>query len=134
MNIYIYISQNNGINIDKIMTEINNIHSNIKFTLETEEINKLNYLDITIINKEPHFEYAIYRKPTHTDLIIPNSSNHPPQHKMAAFNYLLRRMIKIPLNEQERNKERNIIHQIANVNGYKINTIIKLEQKIKNKI
>ena len=35
-------------------------------------------------------------------------------------------MDRIPLNEQERNNERNIIKQIAIHNGYKIKTVNKL--------
>ena len=40
-------------------------------------------------------------------------------------------MYRIPLNEQERNDERNVIKQITIDNGYKIKTINKLENKIK---
>ena len=51
---------------------------------------------------------------------------------MAAFNLLIYRMYRIPLNEQERNKERNIIKERAIDNGYKIETINTLENEIKN--
>jgi hypothetical protein len=130
----IYISQNNGYNIKEIETKINNIHKTINFTVEEEKNNTLNYLDIKITRTKTKFDYAIYRKPTQTNLIIPNTSMHPPQHKMAAFNSLIHRMLQLPLNKQEQNKERNIIHQIATENGYKIKTIIKLENKIKRKL
>ena len=123
-----------SVKINKIFNSINNLHSKIKFTLEEESNNKLNYLDLTIKKNETNFEYAIYRKPSQTDLVIPNTSNHPPQHKMAVFNSMIYRMLRIPLNNTERNKERKIIQQIAVKNGYKIKTINKLENKIKHKI
>ena len=130
----LYISQNNGISINKIMNEINKIHNNIQFPVDKEDQNKIHYLDLTIINEIPKFQYTIYRKPTQTSLTIPYNSYHLPQHKMAAYNALIYRMLKIPLTTSERNKERNIIHQIANNNGYETKTIQKLENKIKNKL
>ena len=38
---------------------------------------QLNFLDITIHRATPNWEFAIYRKPTFTDNIIPYNSNHP---------------------------------------------------------
>ena len=43
-------------------------------------------------------------------------------------------MYRIPLNEKERNRERNIIKQIAIDNAYKVKTINKLENVIKHKL
>lgn len=130
----IYISQNKGTNIDKIITEINNIHKKLKFTIEEEKNNKLNYLDITITRNINKFTYTIYRKPTQTDMIIPYKSIHPHQHKMAAFYSMLYRMLKIPMNKEDQEREKNIIKQIAKVNGYQTKTINKIENKIKQKI
>ena len=130
----IYISQNNGINTQQIINEINNIHNKLKFTIEEEHDNKLNYLDVTISKSNNKFTYSIYRKPTQTDLIIPNKSIHPYQHKMAAFYSMLHRMLKIPMNSIEQNKERNIIKQLAKANGYHNKTIDKIENKIRQKL
>ena len=41
-------------------------------------------------------------------------------------------MYRIPLNGQERNKDRNIIKQVTINNGYKIKAINKLENKLKH--
>ena len=60
----------------------------IQFTEEKEKNNKINYLDITITRYNKHIQYAIYRKPTSTNIIIPNHSDHPPQHKMAALSLI----------------------------------------------
>jgi hypothetical protein len=53
----------------------------IKFTIETEKHNTLNYLHLTITNKYNKLTFGIYRKPTNTDLIIHNDSCHPYEHK-----------------------------------------------------
>ena len=102
--------------------------------MEEETNNKINYLDITISKATPILEFDIYRKPTQTNLIIPNYSNHPPQQKMAAFNSLIYRMLRIPLTDTKRSVERKTILQIATENGYSIKTINKLENKIKQKL
>lgn len=130
----LYISQNNGKNIHKIFDEINNLHKNIKFKIEEEINNKLNFLDITIHNNHNNFKFSIYRKPTQNNLIIPNSSMHPPQHKMAAFNSMLYRMHRLPLSQIEKQKEKTIVFRIALDNGYKLKTIEKLNYKIQQKI
>lgn len=64
---------------------INNFHKNISFTLEIENNNTLNFLDLQITKHNNTFTYNIYRKPTTTDTLIPESSQHPAQHKKAAF-------------------------------------------------
>ncbi|XP_074034505.1 uncharacterized protein [Leptinotarsa decemlineata] len=53
---------------------------------------------------------------------------------MAAYNAFIYRMLKIPLSNGARNKERKIIYQIANENGYTQKTIDKLEIRIKQNI
>jgi len=53
---------------------------------------KINFLDITIHRKQNNLTIAIYRKPTTTDIIIPNDSCYPREHKMAAIHYFHKRM------------------------------------------
>ena len=55
--------------LDLFLKYINNIHPNIKFTVETDVINKINNLDLTNENRNGTFEFSIYRKPTHTDTL-----------------------------------------------------------------
>ncbi|XP_017475487.1 PREDICTED: uncharacterized protein LOC108365816 [Rhagoletis zephyria] len=68
---------------EQIQGYLNDQHTNINFTMDKENEGKINYLDITIkINKVTNkCEFGIYRKPTATDTIIHNTSNHPQQHK-----------------------------------------------------
>ena len=57
--------------------------------------------------------YKIYRKPATTDMVIHNTSNHPTQHKHAAFNHMLYRLTKIPISKQDCTDELNTIKYIA---------------------
>jgi hypothetical protein len=54
--------------------------------IEKEQKEKINYLDITIQWKNERSEFSIYRKPTQTDIIVPNSSCHPHKHKLSSIN------------------------------------------------
>ena len=78
---------------------MNNINEQLDFKA-TREINKsINYLDLTInisINKT---EVNIHRKPTNADITIQHTSNHPRDHKLAAYTYYLNR-ITLPITEK----------------------------------
>jgi hypothetical protein len=82
----------------------------------------------------------IYRKPTTTDTTIHYNSNHPMEHKMAAYRFLLNRVHQLPITQEYKEQEMNTIYQIAKKNGYtttiaKLNTqiIIKNQNKTKHK-
>ena len=111
-------------NADNALIQINNIHPIIQFTEEKEYHNKSNYLDINITSYSNNLQYAIYRKPTSINIIIPNHSHHPPQYKMAPVYSLFNETYKVPINKEETDKERNIIYQITYENGYKENTCL----------
>jgi nucleoside-specific outer membrane channel protein Tsx len=57
-------------NIDNTLNIFNNIHPKIKFTIEKEINNKINFLDLSIEKNHNNLQLGIYRKPTATDLII----------------------------------------------------------------
>jgi hypothetical protein len=105
--------------LDILFNKINNIHHKIKFKLELENNDCINFLDLTIMRVQGKHEFQIFRKPTHTDTVIHASSCHPWQHKMAAFNSYVHRLITIPLSEVNFKKELNILYHIATSNGYK---------------
>jgi hypothetical protein len=44
--------------------------------MEEEFKHKINFLDITISKDHNNIMFSIYRKPTATDMIIPNDSCH----------------------------------------------------------
>ncbi|XP_036320425.1 uncharacterized protein LOC118734935 [Rhagoletis pomonella] len=122
-------------NEGQILEYLNKQHSNIKFTMEQEMQGKLNYLDLTIkINKSTNsLQYEIFRKPTATDIIIHNTSNHPHQHKKAAFRQMINRIERIPLTKEGYNKELNAIYAIAANNGYKRDLVEEIRREHKNK-
>lgn len=64
-------------NIEKFHSILQNLHQNIKFTMEQHPY-QIPFLDITIIkNQLGSISTDIYRKPTDTQLYLPYTSNHP---------------------------------------------------------
>jgi hypothetical protein len=83
-----------------IMIHMNNIDKHLEFKLSEEENNTINYLDLSIHRNTKSTDFGIYRKPTHTDVIVQFSSNHPLKHKLAALNFYTYRMLTLPIAKQ----------------------------------
>ena len=104
--------------LTSFLNYINSIHENISLTLELELNNSINFLDLTIERKDNKFEFSIFHKPSHADLVIHNSSIHPFTQKMAAFHSFVHRLLSVPLSHENYLKELNLIKQIAFNNKY----------------
>jgi hypothetical protein len=103
------------------------------FTLTIEENNTINYLDLTLIRQKDSIDISIFRKPTTTDATIHYTSNHPIEHKLAAFRYMLNRANNLPLKLEAKQQEEKMIRHIAKINGYPTRLIQNLQQKITTK-
>jgi hypothetical protein len=68
------------------------LQTSLQFTIEHEQNEQINYLDITIHRQQSNFGFDIYRKPTTTNHIIPNDSCHPLEHKLSAIQFLTNRV------------------------------------------
>ncbi|KAL1448333.1 hypothetical protein WDU94_003599 [Cyamophila willieti] len=103
--------------LDQFLQSINRIYNN--FTLELEYGgSEINFLDLTISIREGKHFFKIYRKPSYTDVIIPASSYHMYNHKMAYFRNMYNRVLEVPLGEEEFKEEMKTIKIIGNNNGY----------------
>ena len=111
-------------NIDTLLDCFNNILPKLKFNIEKETDCKINFLDITISREPNKISIDIYRKPTYTDIIIPNDSCHPREHKMAAIHYLCNRMNTYQLSPEKQQKESINIQQILK----RMNTILQSQK------
>jgi hypothetical protein len=81
----------------------------MKFTSEKEQNNKINFLDITITKNHDGLSFEIYRKPTATDIIIPNGSCHSREHKSETIRYYCNRLKTYKMTPESRQKERQNI-------------------------
>ena len=73
---------------------------------------------MTITRSTEEMEISIYRKPTSTNITIQHTSNHPQDHKDAAYRYYINRMITLPNTERARTHERKYIFSTAQRNGF----------------
>jgi hypothetical protein len=77
-------SKTNETPISSIM---NGINEQLEFKA-TSEVNKsINYLDLTIHRNINIMELSVYRKPTNANITIQYTSNHPRDHRRAAFTH-----------------------------------------------
>ena len=90
---------------------------------------------MTITRGTKRMKINVYRKPTRTDITINHTSNHPQDHKNAAYRYYINRMITLPNTDKVRTQEKKYILNTAKHNGFPIQQIIDMERKqiIKNR-
>ena len=61
--------------LENFFHHINNLHQNIKFTMEEESNGKLEFLNTLLKRNNGEISVLVYRKPTHTDRYL-NYSSH----------------------------------------------------------
>jgi hypothetical protein len=79
------IYNENHITKEKVLQEFNKEDINLEFKTTTEDNKCISFLDLNIHRKPNRIELVIYRKETNTDTSIDNQSNHPQEHKVAAY-------------------------------------------------
>ena len=121
-------------NTDMINNHLNRTIPHLDFTHTTEKNNSITYLDLNIQSYLQHLSLSIYRKPTQTDTTIHYTSNHPDQHKMAAYKTYIYRMLTIPITKRAQRKEWDTICSIALNSGYPLNLIYHTRNRIAQKI
>ena len=120
-------------NIHNVLDYFNSAIPNMKFTLEEEENNKINFLDTTIAKGHDSLLFEIYRRPTTTDVIIPNDSCYPGEHKTAAIRYFYNRMKSYKLTPESQQKEKNTIQQILVNNNYEASALNNISKEKRQK-
>lgn len=114
--------------------QLNSKFSSIKFTYEIENNGQLPFLDTLVIRNKDRLEFDIYRKETNINRFITSDSNHCIQHKLAAFNFLIHRLVKFPLTKHRFDKELKLIENIAKYNGFSPKIVHDILRKQKNKV
>ena len=79
--------------IDDFHEHLNRQNVDIQFTKEIEENGKIPFLDclVTRNNNDNKLNTTVYRKPTHTDRLLDQSSYNPTSHKATTIQSLTRR-------------------------------------------
>ena len=77
----------------------------LKFTMEVETQKQLPFLDLKIMRDDKKISFGIHRKPTQSDNYIKCNKFNPRSHQFAVFNSLIHRMVNLPLNKTEYQKD-----------------------------
>ena len=70
---------------------MNKQSTSIQFTKEIEENGKIPFLDCLVTRENNTLRTGAYRKPTHTDRLLYQTSDNPTSHKATALRTLTRR-------------------------------------------
>ena len=91
---------------EQFLQHLNNQHPRIKFTTETQEDNKLPFLDtLAHIEQDGTLTFTIYRKKTHTDQYLDFTSNHHIKQKTGIIQTFKNRIETIVTKEEEKRTE-----------------------------
>jgi hypothetical protein len=69
----------------------------LEFTHTMDGNSTIIYLDLNIQRDTHNLLLGIHSEPTQTDATIYFTSNHPAQHKLAAYNAYMCRMLTFPI-------------------------------------
>ena len=116
--------------LENFFHHINNLHQNIKFTMEEESNGELVCLDTLLKRNNGEISGLVYKNPTHTDQYLHYSSLHQNSCKESVASSLFNRAYSIITNKDHLHKENARIKQVFKENGYQISIIIKIFMRI----
>jgi len=131
-DIFILYNQNKT-NEQQICNRLKKIDKNLQTKLNTEDEDRIQFLDLPIHRNKHNMTINIYRKPTETNTTIHYLSNHPSEHKMAAYRYHINRLNTLPINKEGKEKEWDNKGRMAVNNGFPKDSIKKLRKKLEQK-
>ena len=77
--------------IDEFHEHLNEQNTSIQFTKEIEENGKIPFLDCLVTRENNTLRTTVYKKPTHTDRLLDQTSYNPTSHKATTVRTLTRR-------------------------------------------
>ena len=77
--------------IDEFHEHLNTQNTSIHFTKEIEENGKIPFQDCLVTRENNDLRTTVYRKPTHTDRLLDQTSYNPISHKATTIRALTRR-------------------------------------------
>ncbi|CAH3195279.1 unnamed protein product, partial [Porites evermanni] len=91
---------------------------NILFTKEIEENGKIPFLDCLVTRDNNKLKTNVYRKPTHTDRLLDQSSYNPTSHKATTIRTLTRRAQLVCDSPDSLQDETDYLNNVFSKNNY----------------
>ena len=104
--------------IDAFHYHLNEQNTDIQFTREVEENGKLPFLDCLVSRDDNSLRTTVYRKTTHTDRLLDESSFNPTSHKATTIRTLTRRAQLICNSTDSLSDENNCLDGVFSKNNY----------------
>ena len=104
--------------IDDFHGHLNRQNSDIQFTRELEDNGKIPFLDCLVSRDDTRLRTTVYRKPTHTDRLLDQSSYNPTSHRATMVRTLTRPAQIICDSADNLRDENEQLRQIFNKNDY----------------
>ena len=120
---------NNVEHVELFLNFVNSIHSNIKFTYEKENDNKLSFLDVLIQKTSTKFQTSTFKKVTDTGLYTTPMSFCDPKYKRNLLHNLINRTWRIASSFHSAIKDINNLRGTLLKNGYSDNVIFQTIKK-----
>ena len=125
-NIPLWLSYVDGIftavhkdGIDTFHEHLNRQNPDIQFTKEIEENGKIPFLDCLVTRDNNRLRTTIYRKPTHTDRLLDQSSYiNPTSHKATTIRTLTRRAQLVCNSPQSLQDDTDYLSNVFSKNNY----------------
>ena len=104
--------------IDAFHNHLNEHNIDIQFTREIGEDGKLPFLDCLVSRNNNELQTTVYRKPTHTDRLLDESSYNPTSHKATTIKTLTRRAQLVCNTPDSLSDENKYLDRVFNKNNY----------------
>ena len=106
--------------VDSFLQHLNSQQPTIRFTMETENDNKIAFLDASV-SREPdgRLTTSVYRKPTHTDQYLAYDSHHPQSVKRGIVKCVYARAKRLVTTPSVISAEKKHLSSVLVSNGYR---------------
>ena len=104
--------------IDDCHDHLSEQNADIQFTKEIEENGKLPFLDCLVSRDNNELRTTVYRKPTHTDRLLDESSYNPTSHKATTIKTLTRRAQLVCDTPDSLRDENRYLERVFRKNNY----------------
>ena len=104
--------------IDVLHEHLNRQNADIQFTKEIEENGKIPFLDCLVTRDNNKLKTTIYRKLTHTDRLLDQSSYNPTSHKATTIRTLTRRAQLVCDSPDSLQDETDYLNNVFSKNNY----------------
>ena len=118
----------------QFLKHLNSQHPCIQFTIEKEQNNHIDFLDMTVYHADKVLQTKWHIKPTNTFLYTNHSSESPTSYKKNAIRALYTRSQKLTSENENKIVAKKLVKEIFLKNGYSENYIEQVFSETDNKI